>query len=265
MTAEQTPVDGLPSVDVRESVAVVTFNRPERLNTFDIDVIDVLVARLEALADDPQIRVVVLTGSGRAFCAGGDVGTMADPSGVDPAELTSRMVDLARVTTLLHDMPKITIAAVNGACAGAGLSFACACDLRVSAESAVFAAGFLRVGQSGDYGITWLLPRIVGPARARQILFGGARIDAATALTYGLVGSVEPDAELMSVVAATARDLSALAPSAVAALKANLDEPNRGLEAHLAVEARRFGETFVSPDSIAAVQTFLASRHARPT
>src|SRR6202034_561521 len=164
-----------PECEHEGPLAIVRFNRPDRLNAFDTDVIRALVAQLERLAEDPSIRAVILTGTGRGFCAGGDLHALeAGSSGTsrpprEEEQQVERMLFTTRASLLLHEMPKVTIAAVNGPCAGAGLSLACAADLRVAAQSAVFATAFLRAGQTGDYGGTWLLPRLVGPGKAREL------------------------------------------------------------------------------------------------
>ena len=147
---------------------------------------------------------------------------------------------LHQTTILLHEMPKPTIAAVNGPCAGAGLSWACACDLRIAAESAVFRTAFLSAGLTGDFGGTWTLTRCVGAARARHLYLLNEKIDAAAALTIGLVGEVVPDAGLADRVAAIASGLASARPGVVAGIKANLNEAlDTTLAATLDAEATR--------------------------
>ena len=174
------------------AVATVTLDRPERLNALDLEHALALRDALRGLAADGSVRVVVLTGAGRGFCAGGDVTAMTGGgrSG-DAASLDLRSI--MEVSELLHTMPAFTVAAVNGPCAGAGLSFACACDLRYAARSAVFVTAFLRVGSSGDHGSAWVLTQAVGPAKARELLFLGDRVDADEALRIGLVSAVVDD------------------------------------------------------------------------
>jgi 2-(1,2-epoxy-1,2-dihydrophenyl)acetyl-CoA isomerase len=225
-------------------VATVTLNRPERLNALTGESFDLLRAELEVLAGDDAVRAVVLTGAGRGFCAGGDLSTLAGTSDPGDADaIRERMGRLTRITPLLHGMPKPTIAAVNGPCAGAGLSLACACDLRFAADGAVFKSAFLSAGVPGDYGGTWTLPRVVGPAMARQLYLADERIDAATALRIGLVGAVFPGDELLARVAALAERLAAAPAHVVRAMKANLNDGDvLDLEQHLERENDRFVE-----------------------
>ena len=181
------------------AVATVTLDRPERLNALDLDHTVALRDSLRVLASDRSVRVVVLTGAGRGFCAGGDVTAMTgEGRSGDAAPLDLR--SLMEVSELLHTMPAFTVAAVNGPCAGAGLSFASACDLRYAARSAVFVTAFLRVGSSGDHGSAWVLTRAVGPVKARELLFLGDRIDAEEALRIGLVSGVVADDALLGHV-----------------------------------------------------------------
>jgi 2-(1,2-epoxy-1,2-dihydrophenyl)acetyl-CoA isomerase len=261
-SAEST--QGLPTTEVDGAVATVTFRRPERLNAFDTAVAESLAEQLRAAAADDAVRVVVLTGAGRGFCAGGDLHELAGAEVPDAEALRATMRRLTQVSVLLHEMPKVTIAAINGPCAGAGLAFACAADLRVAAASAVLTSAFLRVGQSGDYGATWLLPRTVGPARARELLLLGDRWSAQEAERIGLVGKVVPDTDLQIHVHELAHRLAGYAPSAVAALKANLaDADGVPLREHLEKESARFVATLLSPDSRAAVAAEAVTRSRR--
>jgi 2-(1,2-epoxy-1,2-dihydrophenyl)acetyl-CoA isomerase len=226
------------------AVATVTFNRPERLNAMTGESFDLLRSELEVLAEDDAVRAVVLTGAGRGFCAGGDLSTLAGTSNpADEEDIRERMARLTRITPLLHDMPKPTIAAINGACAGAGLSLACACDIRYAAEGAVFKTAFLSAGVPGDYGGTWTLPRVVGPGLARQLYLADERIDADTALRIGLVGAVFPAEQLLPRAVALAERLAAAPAHVVRAMKANLNDGDvLDLPRHLERESARFVE-----------------------
>ena len=148
------------------AVATVTLHRPEKLNALDLEHVLALRDELRVLARDDSVRAVVLTGAGRGFCAGGDVTSMTGDgnTSAEPVDLRAIM----EVSELLHGMPAFTVAAINGPCAGAGLSFAAACDLRYAARSAVFVSAFLRVGSSGDHGSAWVLSRAVGSASTRS-------------------------------------------------------------------------------------------------
>jgi 2-(1,2-epoxy-1,2-dihydrophenyl)acetyl-CoA isomerase len=214
--------------EVDGAVATLTFDRPDRLNAFDGPMIERAIECLLSVVDDRSVGAVVLTGAGRGFCAGGDLRVIAASAAAGlPADLSQQvasMRELERFTELLHTMPKATIAAINGPCAGAGLSFAAAVDLRYASSSAVFATGFIKAGLTGDYGITWTLPRLIGAARARELLLLGERIDAATAERYGLVSAVYPDDELLPRVIEIARGIASTPGDAVALLKQNLVE-----------------------------------------
>jgi 2-(1,2-epoxy-1,2-dihydrophenyl)acetyl-CoA isomerase len=247
------------SVDVRRDGALVTvtLNRPEKLNALDLEHVVALRDALRELAGDDDVRAVVLTGAGRGFCAGGDVTSMTgDGAGSgEPVDLRAIM----EVSELLHGMPAFTVAAVNGPCAGAGLSFACACDLRYAARSAVFVSAFLRVGSSGDHGSAWVLSRAVGPAKARELLFLGERVDADEAHRIGLVSAVLDDDRLRSHVDAVATRLAAMPPHAARAMKQNLDDALLlPLGAYLDAETARFAECSGSPEAVAAAKAFLA-------
>jgi 2-(1,2-epoxy-1,2-dihydrophenyl)acetyl-CoA isomerase len=252
-------------------VATVTLNRPDRLNAMNLTVTGEMTEALDAAAVDDSVRVVILTGAGRGFCAGGDLenfaaglGPAAPPGATGPStfeETFPRLRGAARSSELLHDMPKVTIAAINGACAGAGMSWACACDLRYAATSAVFNTAFLGAGVSGDLGGHWLLPRIVGPAKARELYLLADKFDAAEAARIGLVSKVLPGEELLPFVRDVAARLAAKAPLAVAAVKANQNETmDLGFAAMLDRETERHVRTGLTADAQEAAQAFLAKR-----
>jgi 2-(1,2-epoxy-1,2-dihydrophenyl)acetyl-CoA isomerase len=241
----------------------VRFNRPERLNAFDVDVIVRLVSDLEELAGDGEIRAVIVTGAGRGFCAGGDLHGLRDrpPTVRTDDEQVANMLGLTRASVVLHEMPKLTIAAVNGPCAGAGFSLACAADIRIAAASAVFATAFATAGQTGDYGGTWFLPRLVGAAQARELFLLGGRIDAHRAERIGLVNRVVADDDLLITARAMALQASAMAPLALAGLKANLNDADHvSLPELLENEAHRFVRNAATRDSAEAVRAFLEKR-----
>jgi len=207
----------------RDGVRTLAINRTDRMNALDTRLLDEIPAELERAAGDASVRVVVLTGRGRAFCAGGDLELMRD--GVGDVELG---LERQRAAVLLREMPKPTIAAVNGVAAGAGLSLALAADLRIAAASARFTAGFGAVALSGDYGVSYHLPRLVGREQAVRLLFLGETWDAPTALHRGLVGTVVPDEQFSEEVARLAATLAAQAPLALARMKRNLRAAEHG-------------------------------------
>src|SRR6266850_581986 len=184
---------------VKDGVAVLTLNRPDRLNAMSGPMLDALLEALPRLAADAAVGVVVLTGAGRGFCAGGDVKAMAEGREFAETSLEEKAHGLRskmEVSRLLHEMPKPTIAMVRGAAAGAGLSMALACDLRVAGESAKFATAFARVGYSGDFGGSWFLTQLVGTAKARELSYAAEIVDARHALALGIVNRVVPDEKL---------------------------------------------------------------------
>ena len=172
-------------------VATLTLNRPDHMNGMTNRMVRETTQALAAAAEDRDVRVLILTGAGRAFSPGADLGNVASGAPDEPLR-----ADDFRAPVFLHEMPAVTIAAINGACAGAGLGWACACDLRIAAESARFNTAFLDVGVAGDMGGPWTLARLVGPAKARELYFLPQKFDAAEAARIGLVAKVVPDAEL---------------------------------------------------------------------
>ncbi len=216
-----------------DGVAVLTLNRPDSLNALNTELMRRLAEAVRKAADDEAVRCVVLTGAGRGFCAGGDVRAIskaadAQATGDTPprssTEARARWLRRsAEASRLLHEMPKPTIAMINGACAGAGLSLAAACDFRFAAQSAKFRTAFTSSGMSGDYGGSWLWTQILGTAKARQLYFLDQKRDAQAALDFGLVDSVHPDETLAETVMTLARQLSDLPGAGLGYAKANLN------------------------------------------
>ncbi|PYO23811.1 MAG: enoyl-CoA hydratase, partial [Candidatus Rokuibacteriota bacterium] len=197
--------------ELKDKVAVLTLNRPDRLNAMSPPMLDALLEALPRLAADPEIGVVVLTGAGRGFCAGGDVKAMAEGResiGTTLEEKAQGLRSRMEVSRWLHEMPKPTIAMVRGAAAGAGLSLALACDLRVAGDSARFATAFARVGYSGDFGGSWFLTQLVGTAKARELYLTADIVDAQQALALGIVNRVVPDVRLEDETMALAARLA---------------------------------------------------------
>jgi 2-(1,2-epoxy-1,2-dihydrophenyl)acetyl-CoA isomerase len=243
------------------AVVTVTLNRPEKLNALDGEMVSGLLDALAGLATDEGVRVVVLTGAGRGFCAGGDVESLADRGGRPDSSGPRDLRSLMRIGELLHGMPKATIARVNGPCAGAGLSFACACDLRYAARSSVFTTAFLKVGASGDHGSAWFLTRAVGSARARELLLLSDRLDAGESARIGLVHEVVDDDELAARVDEVAATLAGAPATALANMKHNLaDAVTLPLAEYLDRETERFAATTESGDTRAAARSFLDRR-----
>jgi 2-(1,2-epoxy-1,2-dihydrophenyl)acetyl-CoA isomerase len=223
-------------VGVDGSVGTITLNRPAALNALTIPMKQELLAALRRLGRDRTIRVVVLTGAGRGFCAGQDLKERLAPDAPPlGAELRERYNPIVQA---MRGLPKPIIAAVNGVAAGAGASLAFAADVRLVAESASFALAFGRIGLIPDTGATWLLPRLVGAGRAAEIVLLGEPVPAADAVRIGLAARAVPDAELGAESRALAERLAAGAPKAMALAKRALNAAwDQGLDAHLEYEA----------------------------
>ena len=210
-------------------VGILTMNRPEVLNAMSEPMLEGLIRYTQQAIDDPEVRCLVLTGAGRGFCAGGDVKAMASGQGDGVSNapgLATRAFQLRQrmeISRLLHEGGIPTIAAVNGAAAGAGLSLALACDIRIASDQAKFTTAFARVGFSGDFGGTWFLQRLVGPAKARELYYLAPLLDAREAERIGLVNKVVPHDQFWDEVMAVAKQLAAGPPIALARMKDNFN------------------------------------------
>jgi len=206
--------------------------------------------------------VVVLTGAGRAFCAGGDVKSMAEGSVQrSTAEATTRLRSRMEVSRILHELPKPTIAMINGPAAGAGLALALACDLRIAGTSARLVTAFVRVGFSGDFGGSYFLTRLVGTAKARELYFTGRPVEAGEALSLGLVNRVIPDEELATVTMELARSLAQGPSIALSLMKRNLNCAENGSLAELLdMEAIHQVQTGRTEDHREAANAFVEKR-----
>lgn len=258
-----------------EGVLTITLNRPDVYNAMTMPMWRELRTLLQDVAMDPAVRVVVLTGAGKGFCTGGDLRSFGaidegDPMAVryagDPVWMevelrTARLIRNAGICELLHGMGKPTIAAVRGPAAGAGFSFAAACDFRIVSETASFSPAFARIGVSGDYGISYFLVHLVGPAKARELLFLGDKVDAGAALEMGLVNRVVPDTRLEEEVGALAKRLAAGPPVALRLMKQNLllAETER-LHDVIELEGRNMVRSLLTEDSKEAVRAFQEKR-----
>jgi len=250
-----------------DGIATIVLNRPDHMNTMGGELVQLAAAAMERAAADDSIRVLLLTGAGRAFCAGGDLrgfGASGAASAHQQDDLNASIANLRhhmRTSELLHGMPKVTIAAINGACAGAGLAWACACDLRYAASSAMFNTAFMTAGLSGDFGGTWTLPRIVGPAKARELYLLAEKFTAQEAQRIGLVSAVVDDGELSGFVRERAARIAAFAPLTLRAIKANLnDAMDGGFAEQLDREADRHVRCARTEDAGEAARAFLEKR-----
>ena len=249
---------------LNDGIAVLTLNRPARLNALSAAMLDALLEALPRLAQDAGIGAVVLTGAGRAFCAGGDVKAMAEGRefGGDTLEekaqaLRARM----EVSRWLHEMPKPTIAMVRGAAAGAGLSLALACDVRIAGDTARLGTAFARVGYPGDFGGSFFLTRLVGTAKARELYFTGDMLDAQQAGALGLVNRVVPDGRLEEETFAFAGRLASGPRIAYRYMKRNLNAAESGTLAEL-LDLEAWGQTRcgMTEDHREAARAFVEKR-----
>ncbi len=248
-------------LDIADRVATVTLNRPEKLNALDTELMDGLVPAIQKLAEDKEVRCVVITGAGRGFCAGGDIAGMSSGDALVAEDPIAHLRGREEVSRLLHEMPKPTIAMINGPAAGAGLSIALACDIRIAGESARMGTAFVRVGFSGDYGGTWMLQRLVGTAKARELYFTGDLIDAREAERIGMVNRTVPDDQLAGETRALAERIAKGPPIALARMKQNM---NLGLHSDYATlldaEAEGMVMTGATEDNREALKAFLEKR-----
>ena len=253
---------------VEERVALVTLNRPEARNALTLEMKEALRGLLPVLGDDPEVGCVLLTGAGGAFCAGGDVkgmGGRASPPEAAPAGLEEVIADQTErqqaLTGALYALPVPTIAALPGAAAGAGLSIALACDLRVAAESAFVTTGFANVGLSGDYGASFFLTQLVGTAKARELFFTGERVGAAECERIGIANVVVADSELEKESLALAARIASGPPQALRWMKDTLNRAQReDLPSILDLEADRMVLSAQTEDYLEAVKAFQEKR-----
>lgn len=249
---------------IENGVATLTMNRPDRRNALSGDMLTALSEALPRLADDPDVGVVVLTGAGNAFCAGGDVKAMAQGTEFADVSLEEKAQGLRRrmeTSRWLHEMPKPTIAMVRGAAAGAGLSLCLSCDMRIASDNAKFTTAFARVGYSGDFGGSYFLTQLVGTAKARELYFTADLIDAQTALELGMVNRVVPDADLVSEVQALASKLAAGPRVAYRYMKRNMNAAETGsLTEMLDLEAWHHMRTGMTEDHREAAKAFVEKR-----
>jgi 2-(1,2-epoxy-1,2-dihydrophenyl)acetyl-CoA isomerase len=246
---------------VENGVLWLTLNRPDRLNALSQPMLGALYETLSRAADDPAIGVVVVTGAGRGFCAGGDVKAMAERGDPSFEERAAGLRRMHRLPLLMRTMPKVVIAMVNGPSVGAGLGLAMACDLRFAGRAARFATGFAGVGYSGDFGGSWSLTRLVGTAKARELYLLGETVDAEGALALGLVNRVVEDAELRGETMRVARHIADGPRIAYGYMKRNLfaaeTEP---FAAVLEMEAVHQARTGMTEDHREAARAFVEKR-----
>jgi enoyl-CoA hydratase/carnithine racemase len=251
----------------RGEVTTVTLARPDALNTLNATLVEELTDVLEAIRRDRACRVVVLTGAGRAFCAGLDLGGYGDDDRVAEDGLMLRTFDrqreIADLALRLHELPQPVVAAVNGAAAGGGLALVCASDVRIAARGAVFAVSFIRAGYSAcDIGVSWLLPRLMGAGRAHELMLTGRKFDADEALAGGLLTRVVEPEDLMGAARAVADQVLLNPPASVELTKvgmwAALEVPS--FRTQVEFENRQQMVTAMTEDQKEAAAAFLEKR-----
>jgi 2-(1,2-epoxy-1,2-dihydrophenyl)acetyl-CoA isomerase len=245
-----------------DGVATITLNRPEKLNAFAGTMREELLDAIRAAESDDDVRVVVITGAGRAFCAGGDVEYMAGLQRDRNVDAFHKLLDAgAAIVTAITSMSKPVIASINGVAAGAGCNLALACDIRIAVDSAKLAQTFVRIGMHPDWGGTWLLPRIVGPGRAAELLMTGRMVDAGEALRIGLVDRVVGADQLAAETSSLAQSIASGPPLAIAAIKRTLAASRtNSLAEQLEVERRHQTAAFESSDAAEGMAAFFEKR-----
>ena len=248
--------------EAKDGLARLTLDRPDRMNGMTNRMVRETYDALSAAAADDTIRVLVLTGAGNAFCPGADLGhfTSGDAAQADE-RLDPRQF---RAATLFHEIPAVTVAAINGACAGAGLGWALACDLRVATASAKFNTAFLDVAVAGDMGGPWTLSHLVGAAKARELYFLPGKFDTATAAEIGLLARVFPDDTFAQDTEALLERLLAASPTALRTMKANFLAAERtGFADYVDIESERHLRVAASADTAEAFRAFMEKRPPR--
>lgn len=244
-----------------DGIGRLTLSRPERLNAMTNRMVVEVHDCLSEVAGRDDVRVLLLTGEGRGFCPGADLKHF---SGNEPDIATEP--HHFRVPLLLHTMPQVTVAAINGACAGAGFGWACACDLRVAARSATFSSAFLNVASAGDMAGPWTLSRLIGAARARDLYFLPEKFGADQALAWGLVSRVYGEGTFSTDVDTLIERLAAASPHALRMMKQNfLDAETSDLERYIEIETARHMEVMSHDDAREAFRAFVEKRPPRFT
>jgi enoyl-CoA hydratase len=250
-----------------EGVTRLTLNRPERLNTLTLELVNEVHEALDAVDADHDCRVVILTGAGRGFCAGLDLNGFGVVPGTERLGGPQRGLAVQQlISEVVHHLRAVrqpVIAAINGPAAGGGYAWACACDIRYCSQSARFGTAFVRLGISGcDMGISWTLPRLIGASRAWELILTGRVIDAAEAERLGIVSRAVPDADLMDTVLGVAAEIVGNSPFGVWMTKevlwSNLEIPS--MRAGIDLENRNQLMTGATEDSELAMRTFLSKQ-----
>jgi enoyl-CoA hydratase/carnithine racemase len=256
--------------DIRDRVATVTLNKPEKRNALGDILTPALREILPVLEADNRVGCVLLTGAGEAFCSGGDVSGMGSGSSAPPKSFDERVTELTlkqeTLTLRLYELAKPTIAALPGPAAGAGLSIALACDLRVAARNAFIVTAFVNIGLSGDYGASWFLNRLLGQSKAKELMFRSERLGAEECERLSLVNRVFDPGTFREDAHAYAAEIANGPATALRLMKRNLNRGAlQGLRESLAMEAQHMILSGQSEDAAEAIRAFQEKRKPRFT
>jgi 2-(1,2-epoxy-1,2-dihydrophenyl)acetyl-CoA isomerase len=246
----------------QDGITTLVMNRADRLNALNTKLIMALGSAFTRISKDDSVRVVVLTGAGRAFCAGGDLAQIAEGRiGGGARDLELLLASGTGAVLTMRTMPQPVIAAVNGAAAGAGMNLALAADIRIATEEAMFGQNFAKVGLFPDFGGTYFLPQLVGPAKAAELFYTGDMIDAKTALRLGIVNQVVPSAELEAETKSLAQKIAQGPPLAIRAVKKTLFRSEQEkLTLALGHEVEEQIQCYLSQDCKEGIQAFFEKR-----
>lgn len=250
--------------EFNKGLLVLTMNRPERNNALNAELLSALLESLAAASEDPEVRAVLLTGAGGYFCVGGDVKAMNEGQGseLSMGERTYALRDRMNVSRYLHEMPKPTIAAIEGAAAGAGLSMALACDFRICADNAKITTAFAKVGLSGDFGGTYFLSQMLGSAKARELYLLSPKLSGSEAAELGIVSKAVTADKVMEEAMAFAQELANGPTITLGNIKSNLNlaESGAGLGECFDNEARNHMQCSITSDHKEAAAAFVEKR-----
>jgi enoyl-CoA hydratase/carnithine racemase len=247
--------------NVADRIATITLNRPERKNAFTLAMVDEWTAALRSAARDPEVRAVVVTGAGDAFCSGVDLSALAEVEDTPLGRKRMLMERIHQVAIALADLDKPVIAAMRGVAVGAGLDMALMCDMRVAGRSALLSEGYIKVGLVPGDGGGWLLPRLVGPAKAMELLLTGDAVEAEEALRIGLVNQVYDDEAVLDEALALAGRVAAAPPVQVAMIKRLVRSAESvDLRTHFDMVSSHFGVVSALEDTREAQAAFREKR-----
>jgi len=254
--------------EIRDGIGIIAFNRPEAKNALSDELTPELRRTLIDFESNREVRVIIITGNGGAFCSGGDVKSFASDS--DPGlskdlsleqQIRKLQIGQEGVSLKIHEMPKPTIAVLPGAAAGAGMSIALACDIRIASEKAFLVPAFGGIGLSGDYGGSWSLSQLVGPSKAKDIYFSNRRIQAQDALNEGIVNYVVGESDLESFALQKASEIAYFSPTALQYMKENHNRAtSTNFKESLAMEADRMIRCFQTEDHKNAAKAFVEKK-----